>query len=127
MVWSANLRRCVFYHELPLIECTVNRSTECSYCEIRNSVSLISRSEDTHSKSDADGEKVEVSRHDVYSFDYYIAEKLETISDDTSTQSIYAHLLVRDPHWSERRKRDAWRDWIGISVFTSKLVEIVTL
>lgn len=68
-----------------------------------------------------------MSQHDVYSFDYYIAEKLGTISEDTSSQSIQAHLLVRDPHWSQRRKRDAWRDWIGILVSTSKLVEIAIL
>lgn len=68
-----------------------------------------------------------MSRHDVYSFDYCIAEKLETISEDASTQSIQAHLLVRDPHWSERRKRDAWRDWIGILISTAKLVEVAIL
>ena len=90
-------------------------------------MSLISRPQDKHGKSAADGEQVEVSRHDVYSFDYFIAEKLGTISDDTSTQSIQAHLLVRDPHSSERRKRNAWRDSVGILLSTSKTVEIVIL
>lgn len=125
-VWHPELRLCV----LQLVPTELERGLNEFSKLLSTKAALFSADipfQEFHGKTASDGQPMEVSRHDIYAFDQYTSGKLEVLPDNASTKSIQAHLLARDPHSKERRMRNAVRDWTGILISTSKLVEIVIL
>ena len=82
-------------------------------------------SENAHVTSDT--ETVEISRHDVYTFDQCTSGILELVPECEATGSFVTYVLIQDAYSRESSKRNAWIDWVAISASVTKLVELATL
>lgn len=68
-----------------------------------------------------------VSHNDVYAFDQYTLDKIAVLPESASTAAFHTYIYSQDPYFKERNAKNAWRDWIGILVSLSKLVEVTIL